>query len=311
MAVKLPVYLFTGFLEGGKTHIIQESMEDQKFNSGEKTLIIQCEEGVDELDLSRFWGQNVYLERIEDEEDFTKERLTALGKQHKIDRVVIEYNGMWLLRTLYENLPDNWAVYQEMMFADANTFISYNANMRQLMVDKLQGCEMLVLNRTPEGIDKDEIHRIVRGVSRSAAITYDYPDGHVEYDDIEDPLPYDLEAPVVKIEDKDYAIFYRDLSEDMSKYNGKTIRFKGIVARDGSNILAGRHVMTCCADDIAYHPLVCIFSEKTGLNTRDWVTLTGKIKVERHKLYRGEGPVLYVSGTEFAVPPAQEVATFY
>ena len=40
MAIKLPVYLFTGFLEGGKTHIIQESMEDQKFNSGEKTLII-------------------------------------------------------------------------------------------------------------------------------------------------------------------------------------------------------------------------------------------------------------------------------
>jgi len=311
MAVKIPVYLFTGFLEGGKTHIIQESMEDQKFNSGEKTLIIQCEEGVDELDLSRFWGQNVYLEQIEAEADLTKERLTALGKQHKIDRVIIEYNGMWLLRTLYENLPDNWAVYQEMMFADAGSFISYNANMRQLMVDKLQGCEMIVLNRTPDGIDKEEIHRIVRGVSRSAAITYDYPDGHVEYDEIEDPLPYDLEAPVVNIEDKDYAIFYRDLSEDMSKYDGKTLRFKGIVARDSSNILAGRHVMTCCADDIAYHPLVCIFSEKTSLSTRDWVTLTGRIKVEKHKLYRGVGPVLYVSATEFAVPPAQEVATFY
>jgi uncharacterized membrane protein YcgQ (UPF0703/DUF1980 family) len=168
-----------------------------------------------------------------------------------------------------------------------------------------------VLNRTPEGIDKEEIHRVVRGVSRSAAITYDYPDGHVEYDEIEDPLPYDLEAPVVSIEDKDYAIFYRDLSEDMSKYDGKTIRFKGIVARDGANILAGRHVMTCCADDIAYHPLVCIFSEKTTLNTRDWVTLTGKIRVEKHKLYRGVGPVLYVSGTDFALPPAQEVATFY
>ena len=27
MAYDLPVYLFTGFLEGGKTHMIQESME--------------------------------------------------------------------------------------------------------------------------------------------------------------------------------------------------------------------------------------------------------------------------------------------
>lgn len=311
MASRLPVYLFTGFLEGGKTHIIQESMEDQKFNSGEKTLIIQCEEGVDELDPSRFYGQNVYLEQIEDEADFTKENLLAMAKKHRLDRVVIEYNGMWMLSTLYENLPDNWAVYQEMMFADANTFLSYNANMRQLMVDKLQGCEMIVLNRTPENIDKEEIHKVVRGVSRSAAITYDYPDGHVEYDDIEDPLPYDLDAPVVEIKDEDYAIFYRDLSEEMEKYDGKTIRFKGIVARDGATVLAGRHVMTCCADDIAYHPLVCVFSEPVLLKTRDWITVTGKIKVEKHKLYRGQGPVLHVTQTAFAVKPVQEVATFY
>ena len=308
---QLPVYLFTGFLEGGKTHIIQESMEDQKFNSGEKTLIIQCEEGEEEFDFSRFWGKNVYLEHIESEAEVTTANLNALAKKHKIDRVIIEYNGMWSLNTLYQNMPKDWVIYQEMMFADANTFLSYNANMRQLMVDKLLNCEMVVLNRTPAKIDKEEIHRVVRGVSRRAAITYDYPDGHVEYDEIEDPLPYDLDADVVKIEDNDYAIFYRDLSEEMDRYDGKTVKFKGIVARDGNTVLVGRHVMTCCADDIAYHPLVCIFEKTPSLKTRDWVTLTGEIRVERHKLYRGEGPVLYVKSTEFAVPPAQEVATFY
>ena len=315
MINQLPVYLFTGFLEGGKTHIIQESMEDQRFNSGEKTLIIQCEEGIDEFDLDRFWGKNVYLETIENEEDITKEYLSALGKKHKLDRVIIEYNGMWSLNRLYQNLPDNWALYQEMMFADANTFLAYNINMRQLMVDKLMGAEMIVLNRTPENIDKEEIHKVIRGISRRVAITYDYPDGHVEYDEIEDPLPFDLNAPVVNIEDEFYALFYRDLSEEMEKYNGKTVRFKGIVATDASmgdkSVLAGRHVMTCCVDDIAFNPLVCIFPEKTNLKTRDWVTLTGTIKVEKHKLYRGPGPVLYVTKTEFAVAPAQEVATFY
>ncbi len=311
MASRIPVYLFTGFLEGGKTHIIQESMEDKKFNSGEKTLIIQCEEGVDELDVSRFYGQNVYLETIDSEDDLTAENLTALSQKHRIDRIIIEYNGMWMLNTLYENMPENWVIYQEMMFADANTFLSYNTNMRQLMVDKLINCEMIVLNRTPENIDKEAVHKVVRGISRRTAITYDYPDGHVEYDEIEDPLPFDVDAPVIAINDEDYAVFYRDLSEDMGKYNGKTVKFKGLIARDGANILAGRHVMTCCADDIAFHPLVCVFAKPTTLNTRDWVTLTGTLKVEKHKLYRGQGPVLYVSGTEFAVAPAQEVATFY
>ena len=137
MAANIPVYLFTGFLEGGKTHIIQESMEDKRFNSGEKTLILQCEEGVDELEPDRFWGRNVYLEQLEQESDVNRENLTAIGKKHRIDRVIIEYNGMWKLSTLYENLPENWGIYQEMLFADAGTFLSYNANMRQLVVDKL------------------------------------------------------------------------------------------------------------------------------------------------------------------------------
>ena len=315
MAAMIPVYLFTGFLEGGKTHIIQESMEDPKFNNGDKTLLLQCEEGVDELDFSRFYSQSIHLETVEDEASLTEDFLSTLAKKHKPARVIIEYNGMWSLNTLYQNLPSNWQIYQEMMFADANTFLSYNTNMRQLMVDKLMNAEMVILNRTPDQIDKEEIHKVIRGISRRVAIAYDYPDGHVEYDEIEDPLPFDINAPVVNIEDADYALFYRDLSEEMDKYNGKTVRFKGLIARDASigdkSALAGRHVMTCCADDIAYNPLVCIFSEKSSLKTRDWAILTGKISLEKHKLYNGIGPVLYVTKTEFAVPPAQEVATFY
>ena len=315
MAAMLPVYLFTGFLEGGKTHVIQESMEDKRFNSGEKTLILQCEEGIDEFEPEKFYGQNVYLEKIGDESEINKENLTAIGRKHKLDRVIIEYNGMWMLQRLYENLPDNWGIYQEMMFADANTFLSYNANMRQLMVDKLTNCEMVVLSRTPADIDKNEVHKVVRAASRRAAITYDYPDGHVEYDDIEDPLPFDLSAPVITVEDNDYAVFYRDVSEDMAKYDGKTVKFKGIVARDPkmpeNMVLAGRHVMTCCEADIAYHPFVCIFEKATALKTRDWVTLTGQIRIEKNKFYRGPGPVLYIRAVDFAVPPVQEVATFY
>lgn len=315
MAKKIPVYLFTGFLEGGKTHIIQESMEDQRFNSGEKTLIIMCEEGIEELELDRFWGKNCYFELIEDQEDLTLDMLTLLYKKHKIDRVIIEYNGMWLLERLYAAMPADWFIFQNMMFADAKTFLNYNANMRQLMVDKLQACEMIVLNRTPEDIDKEEIHRVVRSVTLRATITYDYPDGHVEYDEIEDPLPFDIDAPIIDIKDEDYAIWYRDLAEETDKYHGKTVRFKGIVARDPklgkSSLIIGRHVMTCCADDIAFHPLVCIFRESTTLKTRDWVTLTGTVKIEKHKLYKGMGPVFYVTNTEFAVPPVQEVATFY
>lgn len=313
--MKLPVYLFTGFLEGGKTHIIQESLNDENFNSGEKTLVLMCEEGVEELDPSQFWGQNVRIEYIDDEEKITKENLIALTKDRKIDRIIIEYNGMWLLERLYANMPSNWVIYQNMMFADANTFITYNNNMRQLTYDKLVDAEMIVLNRTPENIDKEEIHKIIRAITRRAAIVYDYPDGHVEYDDIEDPLPFDINAPVIELRDADYAIWYRDLSENMDEYDSKTVKFKGMICVDNrlpSNaVVIGRHIMTCCADDIQYGGLICVFKTPQTLKTRDWITVTGKIKIEVNKLYKKNGPVLYVESTEFAVPPKQEVATFY
>lgn len=313
--MKIPVYVFTGFLEGGKTTIIQESLNDQKFNSGEKTLLIMCEEGEVELDPSKFWGQNVTIHSVNSKEDLTRENLESLVRGKKIDRVIIEYNGMWDMQTLYNSFPSDWAIYQNMMFADANTFIAYNANMRQLVFDKIQDAEMVVLNRTPDDIDKEEIHRIIRGISRRAVIVYDYPDTHIEYDEIEDPLPFDIEADVIEIDDTDYAIWYRDLSECMSDYNGKTVKFKGIVAKDPrldkSSVVIGRPIMTCCVDDIQFGGLICVFKNAASLKDQEWVTVKGTIKIESHNLYNRQGPVLYVDSTDFAVPPKQVVATFY
>lgn len=313
--MNIPVYLFTGFLEGGKTSIIQESLEDKRFNSGEKTLVLVCEEGEVELDPSKFWGANVNIKLIESEDEINRENLDALAKERRIDRIIIEYNGMWSIDKLYANMPKDWSIYQNMMFAEAKTFISYNANMRQLVYDKLKDAEMIVLNRAYEGIDKEEIHKVIRGITRRAAIVYDYPDGHVEYDDIEDPLPFDVNADVIEIKDNDYALWYRDLSENMKAYEGKCVKFKGLVARDSklpaNSVIIGRHIMTCCVDDIQYGGMVATFKSAAPLKTGDWITVKGVIRLENAKVYRAKGPVVHVESTEFAVSPKQEVATFY
>ena len=64
---QIPVYLFTGFLEGGKTKMLQEILEDENFNDGCKILLIVCEEGIEEYDATRFWGKNVHQMRVESE----------------------------------------------------------------------------------------------------------------------------------------------------------------------------------------------------------------------------------------------------
>ncbi len=312
---EIPVYLFTGFLEAGKTKLIQETMEDKRFNAGEPTLILLCEEGIEELDFSAFPSQNVQMVTVEDPSVFTPAYLSELEKKYKAERVMVEYNGMWMLDAFYNALPENWLVYQEFMMADATTFLQYNANMRQLMVDKLQSCEVIVFNRYRDSIDKNELHKVVRGSSRKAAIGYEYEDGTFEQDTIEDPLPFDIEADVIEIGDDDYAIFYRDLSEEMDKYIGKTISFTGIVARDkalpDTQFVIGRHVMTCCEADITYRGLAVVAKEAAPVHTRDWLCVTGKLELEYNKVYRGKGPVLHLIEASVGKKPEKEVATFF
>lgn len=314
--MEIPVYLFTGFLEAGKTRFVQGTMEDERFNDGTPTLLLLCEEGVEEYDLDRMagGGTNVTVRAVEDESDLTEKNLAAWQKESHAKRVMVEYNGMWLLDSLYSALPDGWAVYQEMCFADASTFLTYNANMRNLVVDKLQSCELLVFNRYRADMDKMQLHKIVRASSRRTDIAYEFADGTVEYDDIEDPLPFDVNAPVIEIADTDYALWYRDLTENTDTYAGKTVRFKGIVALDktpANSFAVGRHVMTCCEADIAYAGVICDWKGAKTLKQRDWIWLTAKVSVEYHKAYGEKGPVLKALKVEPATVPQQEVATFY
>ena len=141
---EMPVYLFTGFLDSGKTTFIQETLENPSFNGIEKTLVILCEEGEVELEPAKFANYNVDIITIEDEEELTQEYLSLLEREGEYEKVIVEYNGMWLLDNLYAALPPNWTVYQEMSFADARTFLTYNNNMRNLTVDKMKSPEMII-----------------------------------------------------------------------------------------------------------------------------------------------------------------------
>ena len=311
----IPVYLFTGFLEAGKTKFIQESMEDRRVNDGERTLLLLCEEGIEEYDPSAFASSNVFIETVEDEEDLEPDTLQRLLDSHRCSRVIVEYNGMWQLGTLYEKMPQNWVIAQEYLFCDANTFVSYNTNMRQLVYDKLRSCELVVFNRCGPDIDRMELHKIVRAASRRTSIAYEKPDGNVEYDEIEDPLPFDLEAPVVKIEDRDYALFYSDLSEGFRKYEGKTLHYKGMVVKStrlaSDCFIFGRQLMTCCANDIQFTGLAAVWPQAETLAKGEWVELTAKVVIKWHKAYGKKGPVLQVTWLEPCDPPEEPMATFY
>jgi uncharacterized repeat protein (TIGR03943 family) len=212
--------------------------------------------------------------------------------------------------------PEDWAVAQEVMFADSTTFVGYNANMRNLCMDKMVGAQMIVFNRLEKGQDFMPLHKIARAANRKVDILYDYTDGTTQFDDIEDPLPFDINAPVIEVKDQDFALWYRDVTEEPEKYDGKTVHFKAQVAmlrRDKDNMFApGRFVMTCCVDDIQFCGIPCRYNKPKDLEPRSWVMVTAKINAEKHRLYKGDlGPVLTaISVEKNAVPADPDVAEF-
>ena len=311
---QIPVYVFTGFLDSGKTKFIQETLEDPRFNAGERTLLLVFEEGEEEYDFSTYPNQNVFLEVL-DQQTVTTKQMQELAKKHKVERVVAELNGMQLVGDLYMRFPEDWAIAQEVLFCDATTIMGYNANMRNLVMDKLVGAQMVVFNRLQPGADTMELHKLARAANRRIDILYDYVDGTTSFDDIEDPLPFDMNAPVIEIGDADYAIWYRDVTEEPQKYHGKTVRFKGQVAllrREKSNMFApGRFVMTCCADDIEFCGVPCRYDKVKSLETRSWVMVTATVSAEKHSLYKGDiGPVLKAQSVAVTSPADPDVATF-
>ncbi len=255
------------------------------------------------------------MANVEEQAELTRANLRKWLDEHDCERCVIEYNGMWMLDDLYQALPEFWMVYQEFFFADARTIESYNANMRNLVYDKLKSAELVVFNRYNDSIDQMSLHKLVRGASRRSDIAYEYADGTVRYDEIEDPLPFDINAPVIEIGDDDFAIWYRDLSEETKKYENKIVRFKCRYLKrkkvpEGSFIV-GRHVMACCADDIQFAGLICKWEHSDDIVGDSWHILTARVNHKCSRAYGGKGPVLTFVSDEDCAVPENPVASFY
>ncbi len=315
----IPIYLFTGFLESGKTKFIQETFEDKSFDSGENTLLLVCEEGEEEYSPEKFAFSGVTVVVISDFDEFTTENLQAAADKANAERIVLEYNGMWRVNDLVEVMPENWRVFQCISCADGTTALTYAREkaMRGLFLDKISRSELMVFNRS-EAIDnseaKQELHELVRQASRRCDIAYEFEDGRVEYDEIPDPLPFDIDAKEIKIADEDFGIWFMDCSEDPEKYKGKIVKFLAQVYKapklGKKFFVPGRFAMTCCMDDIEFVGFPCAYDNLKNFEDRQWITVTAKVNVKFNPVFDGEGPVLTAIDVVSAEKPVDDVVRF-
>ncbi len=310
----IPTYLFTGFLESGKTTCIKEILEEGNFEDGLKTLFLLTEEGEKELDENLLKYNKVTLVVIEEEEDLTEDYCISLVKEHKPARIMIEVNGMWdLTKLLNETLPENWVVVQTFTTVNAETFQMYINNMKSLLMAHFGQSDLVIFNRCTAEMDKASMRRNVKAINRRAQVLFESEDGSVE-SNIEEELPFDVTKQEIVLEDDDFGLWYLDVSEHPEKYEEKTIVFKGQVYRNRTfpedAFVPARAAMTCCADDIAKIGFICHYKEAKKFATNDWVTVRVKVKPEFSRKQQALVPMLWAEEVVPAQPPEEEVVYF-
>ena len=313
MAKEIPVYLFTGFMDSGKTSLVEETLFENEFTDGAKGLIIMCEDGEVEYNVDKLRTVNFKVTEIENEEDFTEAKLIEINDSFMPEQVFIEYNGTWGIdKVLETKLPEGWVIVQSLATVDSTTFDLYMNNMRAMMQEQFFASDVVIFNRTDDDTDRGHLRRMVKNINRKAQIVYEKKDGTI--DERPEELPFDINADIIELSDADYAIWYMDAMENYKKYNGKKIKFLALVYNPEELkkgfMVPGRFAMTCCIDDVTFIGFKCKYDKEHEIPHKSWITITAEIHVEFAREYKGKGPVLYPISIEPAEKPEDELVYF-
>lgn len=299
----IPVYIFTGFLDSGKTSAIKDFLSGMQEKHHKKTLLLVCEEGEEEFDEDELKKQDILIRYIDEEQLFTYDYTLALEEETSAECVVVEYNGMWNVnrpRVIWDPLQ-----IMEIMMVDASTFDMYLSNLKALIADKIRSAELIMFNRCDDIKEKIPFYRrSARALNPKSTIVFRNSSGLIDFDP-GDFLPYDPNADVIEIGDDEFAAFYIDATEKPDRYVGKEVVFTGMVLKakeaNDRSFLLGRIAMTCCSEDLSTFAFICDCDGSLVLNTDEWLTITcimDKDYSDKYDVWHPVCKVTEISGCE-------------
>lgn len=296
----IPVFLITGFLEGGKTTFVKEIFNDPEFIEGERITLIVCESGIEEYEKEFINRNHVKLVSISDKEELTYSLLDKINKENKPTKVLIEYNGMWEFDIIEKlGLPKGWEIAQIITPIDASTFDSYMNNMKSLLIEQFKNSNLIVFNRCNEVTDKLKFRNGVKAINAHVSIIFELENGEIDDRPLE--LPFDINTDVIEFEDYDFGVWYLDATEFPEKYEGKKIKSRGVAyinPKYPKGVFAfGRNAMTCCEDDITFLGLLCQTAQPIDFDGKEWIEIEGTL--HRKFIQHEQREIPYISVSNF------------
>ena len=278
-----PVYLFTGFLDSGKTTLILDTLNDKEFMSGiGRTLIICLEQGVTEYSEKFLEEHSAFIEFLDASTQLTKEKMLELDTLYHPSQVFIEYNGSESIsETLLSDMPDFWPLVEILSTVDVRTFQSYVTNMRSMIFEQLRYSDVIICNRCTEDTSRRMLRGNIKAINKKAQIYYEGAFG-APVDLKESPLPFDINADVIDITDDDYGLWYMDALDHPDSYDGKKIILRGYYAERlkgyKQSIIMGRRAMVCCSQDTSLCGITVTGIKVEELTPEMWIEVEGTLK---------------------------------
>ena len=309
-----PVYLFTGFLDSGKTTLIKDTLSDPSFMEGiSRTLIICLEQGEVEYDEKWLNEHQAFIEYVDDVATLTNDKMHELDAIYHPAQVFIEWNGTLPVPDLILNqMPDFWPLVQILTPVDASTFNTFMGPLRQMMYEQIRYSDTVICNRCTPETSGSMLRGNIKAINRRAQIYYEGNFGEqVELKD--GGLPFDINAKVIDIKDDDYGLWYMDAVEAPAKYDGKEIILRGYYADNipgyKQTFILGRQAMVCCANDTSLCGITVTGVKIQEMKKGDWIEVQGKLKKIPME-NGGETVVLYANRVARYQKPAEEFVTF-
>ena len=293
---KVPVFIINGFLESGKTTFIKNAIINDPKMKKEKVLIVVCEEG--EIEYENL-PDNMKVHIIDDKENVRSDVFGKLNEKYKPTFVIIEYNGVWGMQTLYQTpMPKTWGLADQMTIIDATTFESYFNNMKSIFADMLRSSTSVIMNRCTREDNFKMYKDNIKRTSPQTEIMYVSDNEGILDIMLEEDLPYNLSDEVIVLDKDTYVTWYIDMIDNPSRYEGKKVEYIAQAARpdyfrDGY-FLTGNMVMTCCEDDMQFLGFVCKYDKASMIDEGGYVRVRAEIHTEHAPEYdEEEGPVLH------------------
>ena len=315
--METPVYVFTGLLESGKTTLIYEVAGEEDVLEPGTTVLVQCEEGEVSFSEEFLRKSSMVLMKAEDPEDLNGALWERIERDYEPAQVLVEYNGMWETERLFDcGMPKDWYIGGIYTTVNAETADLYMTNMRKMFMEPLKPSNLVIINKCDGDTDKIRFRRAIKGLNPQCQLAFESKDGEMMENAV-DEMPFDYSGDVVKIDDMDYGLWYVDAIEHPSRYVGKEICFRGrycaSMDENSEYFVPGRHVMTCCEDDIQFLGFVCFFhkGETAGFAHGDWCDVRVRFGFGEHEMYGyDEGPILELISIKRSGKPEQELVTF-